>query len=72
MYKDSHALLQQGPLPYLNLWHAYDTHVEMVPRSRVFDVVHIPRPFCHMDHFKNIMKICFRESFFPLWDHLLF
>lgn len=35
MYKDSHALLQQGPLHYLNLWHACDTHVETVPHSQV-------------------------------------
>lgn len=33
--KDSHALLQQGPLHYLNLWHACDTYVETVPHSQV-------------------------------------
>lgn len=35
MQKDSHALLQHGPLHYLNLWHACDSHVETFPCRQV-------------------------------------
>lgn len=36
-----------------------------MPSSQAFDVVHIPRPSCQMDHFKNITKIVL-ENFFSL------